>query len=342
MADEAPSARVGKEGNRWFNQRPTGVEISEWFASAIDFPQGLTADHYIAGVTMIPGKEKANEPWGLNSEGAPMFREIENLVFTPYVKVETRVQFYHDLMRANADEWLGVIEPIAPPQVDPYLPPGFSRLRVASGKKDAKVGVMPFITCTMKVTVYKRSSVKVREFRNTENGRVETRLEGETVIDAPPATKIVPVLSHWGDPDVHALEKAETGAVGRALGMAGMLVVPGTGVATAEDMREVIAEEGQSNALRVEEESPAPEGSAAKDATAEPSHAELVALCTSTAQALRDADEGAYTAFLAWVNEKGLSGKVATMKDADIKVLLKKAERDLETIAKAAAAKVES
>jgi hypothetical protein len=35
--------------------------------------------------------------------------------------------------------------------------------------------------------------------------------------------------------------KAETGAVGRALGMAGMLVIPGSGIATAEDMQEAMA-----------------------------------------------------------------------------------------------------
>jgi hypothetical protein len=46
------------------------------------------------------------------------------------------------------------------------------------------------------------------------------------------------MIDRWGKPDPNAFMKAETGAVGRALGMAGMLVIPGSGVATAEDMQE--------------------------------------------------------------------------------------------------------
>src|SRR5204863_2609716 len=51
-------------------------------------------------------------------------------------------------------------------------------------------------------------------------------------------TKQTPLAKQWADDN--ALMKAETGAVGRALGMAGILVV-GTGVATAEDMQEAAA-----------------------------------------------------------------------------------------------------
>jgi hypothetical protein len=54
---------------------------------------------------------------------------------------------------------------------------------------------------------------------------------------AAPATKVVPVVA-WEKVDPFAIMKAETGAVGRALGMAGMLVIPGSGIATAEDVQE--------------------------------------------------------------------------------------------------------
>jgi hypothetical protein len=41
-----------------------------------------------------------------------------------------------------------------------------------------------------------------------------------------------------GGPDMNQIAKAQTGAIGRALGVAGVLVI-GTGIATAEDMQEL-------------------------------------------------------------------------------------------------------
>lgn len=318
--------RKGKEGNRWFNERPDGEEIVKWFADAVEMPEGLDYAHYVAGVTLIPGKEKSNEPRGFNEDtGAPMFTEVENLVFTPYIKVETRVQFWHDLMAANPD-WLGVIEPVAPLKPDPHLPPGFSRLRVAT----AEDRVTAFTTCTMKVTVYKRSSVEWETITNQLTGEKQRIRVGETVRDPAPATKMVPMLGRYG-PDVHALEKAETGAVGRALGMAGMLVVPGTGVATAEDMRELAEQEGISPVAR-EERPPSPEGRASLDAGLEPTHEELVARAESVIGQLKDKDEPAFTLFLAWCKETGHAGKVREQKDADLKLLIRRAEREIERL----------
>lgn len=334
MADVAQFVRVGKEGNRWFNERPGGDDIAEWFGTAVEIPTGLEAKNYVAGVVLIPGKEKADEMTGFNSNGLPMFQEVENLVYTPYMKVETRVQFFQDLMAEHRDDWLGVIEPIEPEERAPKLPPGFSRIVVS----DTKEGNIPFVTCTMKVTVYERSSVTLHAFRNTQTGRNETRVEGKTVIDAPPATKMVPLLNRWKSADVHSLEKAETGAVGRALGMAGMLVIPGTGIATAEDMQQALGQETASTSEAGAEAAPAAEGSAAREIGIEPSHAELVALASSTVNALKEADEPRYTAFLAWVAERKFGTKVGTMPDAALKELIKKAEGELEAATKAVAA----
>jgi hypothetical protein len=77
--------------------------------------------------------------------------------------------------------------------------------------------------------------------------RIYPAADVDTPIMAPATgTKMVSCLTKWGV-DEHALMKAETGAVGRALGMAGMLVLPGSGVATAEDMQEMIAAEGRAS-----------------------------------------------------------------------------------------------
>lgn len=331
MADRADFVRVGKEGNRWYNERPNGEAIAEWFNGAVTMPDGLNAADYVAGVVLIPGKEKADEITGYNSNGLPMFQEVESLVFTPYMKVETRVQFWHDLMAKHAEEWLGVIEPVEPEEGAAKLPPGFSRILVTGSEGD-----VPFVTCTMKVTVFKRDTVERIAFRNTKTGANEQRLVGETIIDPAPATKMVPLLNRWKKPDVHSLEKAETGAVGRALGMAGMLVIPGTGIATAEDMQQAIGQEAASGVEAGAEAPPAAEGSAARDVAAEPSHAELVALASSVVNALKEADDARYTAFLAWVKERGFGGKVAEMKDPSLKELIRKAESEIEAIGKAA------
>jgi hypothetical protein len=96
------------------------------------------------------------------------------------------------------------------------------RAHVAADPKNAGKTVS-FVGVSMQVMIYERS-------RTTGQDR--------PLITPAPGTKLVAAASKW-DVDPHALSKAETGAVGRALGMAGMLVIPGSGVATAEDMQEL-------------------------------------------------------------------------------------------------------
>lgn len=320
------SIRKGREGNRWYNERPSAEDVTKWFKEAVTLPEGLKAEDYIGGVVLISGKEKSQEPRGFNEQtGFPIFTEVENLVFTPYVKVETRVALFHDLMRQKEGEWLGVIEPVTPEKPQANLPPGFSIMKVQDGDK-----VTTFLTCTMKVTVFKRSTVQWRTLRNQRTGEATLVREGETLIDPAPATKMVPIKGRFGA-DIHSLEKAETGAVGRALGMAGMLILPGTGVATAEDMREAGEQEGVSSVAR-EEAPPSPEGRAALDASTEPTHDELVARAESLIGQLKKRDEPTFTLFLAWCKESGYQGKVSEMKDADLKVVIRKVERDLEQL----------
>lgn len=327
-------ARKGKEGNRWFNERPSAEDVTTWFAEAVKLPEGLSHDNYIGGVVLIPGKEKANEPMGFNEKtGVPIWTEVENLVFTPYVKVETRVQYWTDLLAANADEWLGVIEPVAPQGgAIEGLPPGFARLRVKGGEK----GETPYVLCTMKATVFDRKTVQVKEYRNTETGEIVHRYYGPTIIDAAPATKQVPMLGRWG-PDDSAIMKAQTGAIGRALGMAGMLIVPGTGVATAEDMRELAYQQAEPVAAR-EEAPPSVEGRAGKDASAEPTQEELVAMASGLIVRLQATDEAVYTAFLAWCKERKFNGKVAEMDAPTLKQVIKKVEQALAEVEAAAKA----
>lgn len=235
--------RKGREGNRWVNQRPSGEEVGNWFKENVEIDSsgegegGLDHESYVGGVTLIPNKEKSEELVGWTSSNAPVLETFYDLVYTPYMRVETRVKYFHDLCDLHG--WLAVIEPA---EIDRSaakgLPDGFFRHRVATGPDQG----FNFLGCTMRVAAYERQGLEVVKLivdKRTGEERLVRR--GNVVLEGI-ATKTVPTVGRGrsNEPyaDVNAVMKAETGAVGRALGMAGILVIPGTGIATAEDLQE--------------------------------------------------------------------------------------------------------
>lgn len=227
--------RQGKEGNRWVNARPTSEEVGEWFEANVKVDEKLDHKEYVGGVTLIPNTEKTAEVVAWNQRNAPVTEDFFDLVLTPYIRVETRVKYFQDLCQEKG--WLGLIEPVEFDPNDPVakgLPPGFFRHRVGTGPE---AGVN-FLGCTMRVTVLDRDSVEmVKLIVDKRTGEERIQRTG-TVVLSSIATKTVPTLNSKGDADTNALMKVETGAVGRSLGLAGMLVIPGTGIATAEDLQE--------------------------------------------------------------------------------------------------------
>lgn len=203
-----------QEGSRWIAAKPTGEELATWFGNNAPIDELLDAKDYVSGVTIITGVE--SEPGYEDGQRVT----IKRLVHTPYPRVDTRIRYFWDLMAAMV--WEGRIAPVEQRRGDVALPPGFGVLNIALPNTSS---VARFITCTQRVMV--------REYGS-----------GRTLIDAPPATKQIPCVNRGGYADEHLLMKAETGAVGRALGMAGILVLPGAGVATAEDMMEMQASTG--------------------------------------------------------------------------------------------------
>jgi hypothetical protein len=222
------------------NKPPTAEELVSWFKENVEVDEKLEASDYVGGVTLIASKEKSAEVMGWDESNSPQIEDVWDLVYTPYIKVETRIKYFHDLMEAN-EGWLGIIEPAAPKEQDDRLPAGFFIMSTKTGEATE----VRFICKSMKVSVYRKDTVKeewVLVDRGLEEARRwEKQRTGVIVMDPPAATKNVPMLNSYGNVDTNALMKAETGAVGRALGMAGMLVIPGTGLATAEDMQEAAA-----------------------------------------------------------------------------------------------------
>lgn len=323
-------ARKGQEGSRWYNEPPSGPELAKWFEENVPIDIELAHKDYLPGVTLIPQTEKAKVVTGYNSEGQPLIAKRENLIFTPYAKVETRVKYFHDLMLIKEDDWLGVIEPVVPDEADPRLPPGFFSYFIPTGEN---VG-QRYICCSMKVTVFERGSVEWKRMTiDKRTGEEKYIRVGKTIIDAPPATKMIPTTKKgWQDKieaDPFAMMKAETGAVGRALGLAGMLVIPGTGVATAEDMAE--AEAMGSTPSLPDSEPVASVAPPSDPVSVTPEAIEVLRKDAIDAiNKLKSEAPSAFKRFQEWAQTRGVA-KVVDVEDAAIlRGLTAKATKDLE------------
>lgn len=210
----------GRKGSRWINREPTGEELADWFSS-VRLHEGLKHEHYVDGIVLIPQVETPQ----VIKQDAAIVKGPAQLVYTPYPKVETREVYFYDLCEVRG--WVGRLDPVPVPRLEQEgyfngnLPPGFFRQPIK--KADGKI--VPLLGCSYRCSMVEagaRYSGGEREVRRPAQG-----------------TKVVEMLNRWGDVDLNAFMKAETGAIGRALGAAGMLVIPGSGIATAEDMADI-------------------------------------------------------------------------------------------------------
>lgn len=322
-----------QEGSRWINKRPSGDELASWFKDNVRLHDGLAAQDYVTGVVVIGAKEKLKEARRA-ANGNVQLIDVERQTWTPYAKVETRVAYFWDLMLKNPD-WLGIIEPQDVPRLETAgvynlnLPVGFFRLPVAL--EDGQF--VHFIASSMRVRILDRSTVervtRTRKVTDVE-GQVVDEVEvqgydGIPVMDFPPAVKMIAQLGRYGA-DEFSLMKAETGAVGRALGMAGMLVIPGSGIATAEDMQEANAGARGEPAPEATLPDAAP-GAEAPAETAEEMIQGGIARLQSEAPDL-------YEELAAWATEKKID--LMTPKETQLRGLLLQVERKLAVMAERA------
>lgn len=308
--------REGREGNRWVNQRPNGEEVAAWFEAAVKLHDGMEHDDFVSGVTLIQETAKSDEIVGFADDGRPnIIPDVTNVFFTPYPKVETRIDYFNRWMHNHRDEWIGVIEPVAAP--DPSgMTVGFNAMKVAL--PDGKTASL--VCYTAQVRVVKRDGHEM--IRDTDPDGVERlHLRGEIILEGAPGTKSVPLVDRFGKVDPHAVAKAQTGGVGRALGMAGVLVIPGAGVATAEDMQEAQSQ-GQVPGV------PAAAPEAGAPPSADPDvmmRARAVALI---GQLSSDYPED-LKVFQAWSRERGFKS-LAEIGGVPLKGIVKKLEKTLD------------
>lgn len=212
-----------REGSRWIGDRPSGEELAEWFTT-VRLDEGMKHSDWVGGITLISATETVI---GLHNGD---FVDFVRLVHVPYARVDARISYFWELCDVRG--WFGEIKAVPVPRLrdsgyfNEHLPTGFGRMPIPL--PDGKAAA--YVTCTQKVSIYERDA------RSGEKGRLRR--------DPTSATKQLPLLNRWFKPDENVLMKCETSAVGRALGMAGVFVLPGSGVATAEDMTEFLAATG--------------------------------------------------------------------------------------------------
>jgi hypothetical protein len=346
---EAPAAsqRRGREGARWINQRPTPEEFAAWAQENIRVAEGLKIEDYLGGIVLIPAVDKKSKfVDGFTPQGEPKIGERPEMVYVPYAKVETRLQYFWDLLELEEAKWVGVIEPIVTerPELDTLtevirdmpnasvdevladlkereirktsttaaivhqLPPGFFLLPVPMG-----TSYTYFLCCSYRVAIYERDNAKevsrpIREGRGTK--------------------QVALITKGWQDSlkvDENAIMKCETGAIGRALGAAGIFTIPGSGIATAEDMLEQAAgaaaapaEEGAGPEAPAEAPAPA-QAAPAKAAAEEPDDEEVRDKSRQIVAILQTDFPSAYAAFGEWCSKR--RPKITSLNDLEGPVL---------------------
>lgn len=206
-----------QEGARWRHWKPSSAQVAAWFAT-VPLDEGMENEHYVGGVVIIPQSEKVKYT---KKDGSGTVERYE-MTFTPYMQIGTRIGY----MRRLA-EHRGLIyhpEPAKVPRshksdsiyFNGNMPDGLWWHVVMNEGQPVR-----YLCCTMQVALYDPQTYM-------------QKLRGQ---DPMPMLLGTGTKQVSGGPDPNGLMKAQTGAIGRALGVAGILVV-GTGIATAEDMQE--------------------------------------------------------------------------------------------------------
>lgn len=217
QVDVAPK----QEGSRWRFTRPSSEEVATWFTS-VPLDDDMNHSDFVSGVVLIPATETVKYQTRTGTA------ERKEMTFTPYMRVDTRIAYFHKL--AEAKKLIPVIEPVAVPQVtsgagkNDHMPEGYWWHVIGTETQNTK-----FLCCTMRVALYREEDY----FSLDRPEEVKGSSRPLRPVRFGVSTKQIKGLA-----DDNMLAKAETGAIGRALGVAGILVV-GTGIATAEDMAEM-------------------------------------------------------------------------------------------------------
>lgn len=310
-----------REGSRWRHHRPVAEEVAAWFKGQ-PLDENMAHDDYVAGIVLIPQGVKTE----YRDDQGRKYERYED-TFTPYVQVGTRIAYFHALARAQANV-ISVIRPVKIPLIDDRSSAYYNANMEAGYWWHVIGGENPvrYLCCTMRVAHYEREAYLTAPLdTNGERILPPALLEGRS-------TKQVA-----GGPDINQLAKAQTSAIGRALGVAGILVL-GTGVASAEDMMElggavgVLPTEGQPTLPGL----PPVAAGAPQPPPADPAAAaEQMRGRIREMQSMMQAETPkAWSTFAAWYGERAkqegwdVSAGLSLLNSEALKVVMSKMERD--------------
>lgn len=345
-AQTIPDLEVVQEGSRWRHGPPTPEQLGDWFRQQpLHDEMTQLHDRYVGGLVVISSTDKVKRTRRA-ANGDTYVHEDEEVVYTPYVRVDTRIAYFRDYV-AMHDDWIAKIRPVKARLIeDPnsaYFNAHLADRGFAIQATRAGDSVVFYAVCTAEVAIFERESW---------NSRVRGE-EPEPIMQGI-GTKQVALTRSYGTnsrsvyADDNCLMKAETGAVGRALGFMGMLVI-GTGVATAEDVQEAASE--QSGAVggtaqvapqtppvvnregdRVEEAAVPPQ---TPQATL-PEHQDMEALDAALRERalalqaeMQERFPDAWSAYMEWWRSRGFAA-LQTLNGPALKGAVQKLERDLD------------
>lgn len=228
---EQPDTSVAsvREGSRWRYTRPSSGEVNAWFDTQ-KLDEDMKHEDYVSGVVLIAASEKVKIT-SQRPDGKKVTEEVYEQTFTPYVRIDMRVLYFRRL--AESLDLIRVIEPATDrvPKIADAQSAYFNG-NLGDGLwwhvvNDSQGKTVRFLVSTHRVALYEKQAW-MDSADDAERRKLSPVLEG------------VGSKQVNGGPDENAIMKAETGAIGRALGVAGILVV-GTGIATAEDMIEALS-----------------------------------------------------------------------------------------------------
>lgn len=212
-----------QEGGRWRFHKPTSEMVAAWFRTQ-PLDEGMKHEDFVGGVVVIPQVEKVKYT-RMDGQGTA---ERHEMMFTPYMTIGTRVAYFRRL--AESRDLIVVSEAAEVPRTNNPESAYFNGnlvdglwWHVVRGRE----GPVRYLCSTWRVALYEPTTYA--QYKRGQD--VMPRLEAT-------GTKQV-----GGFPDINMIAKAQTGSLGRALGVAGILVI-GTGIASAEDMTEFVGASG--------------------------------------------------------------------------------------------------
>lgn len=277
-----------QEGARWRHHKPTSEAVAAWF-STVPLDEGMEHEHYVGGVVIIPQSEKVkySTPRGV--------MERYEMTYTPYVQIGTRVFYARRLAEARKLRY--VAEPLSVPRSENPASPYFNG-NMAEG--------------LWWHVVQNQHGEQLRYLCSTWQVSLIDPVDGAVILSGQ-GTKQVS-----GGADANGLMKAETGAIGRALGVAGILTV-GTGIASAEDMQEYVAQPQAAPQLPPTEiapgEPPAPAASPAER------RAQLGSQAAALRARLQEAAPEGEAEFQAWWKERSAAEGWRGLQDVPLDAL---------------------